>query len=199
MWNERYAVGEYVYGTDPNLFLKENAHRLKSPVLSLAEGEGRNAVYLASQGLQVHAVDASEVGLDKAKKLALARGVEITTEIADLMNFKPEPNTYGSVISISAHLPSAIRRVLYPLVEQSLVEGGIVLLEAYSEEQFGRDSGGPKDLDMLMSVEKIVKEFPNCEPIHLQQLERDVTEGIYHKGNASVVQFIGRKTAQGTS
>jgi hypothetical protein len=193
MWNERYAVDEYVYGTEPNTFLAEHASMLKGPVLSLAEGEGRNAVFLATLGLEVHCVDGSDVGLAKARQLAQSRNVTIHTEVADLAAFEPEANRYGSVISISAHLPSAIRARLYPLVERCLQPGGIVLLEAYSEAQLPRDTGGPKDVDYLMSVAKIEREFPNLEPILLQDLDREVNEGTYHTGVASVVQFIGRK------
>jgi cyclopropane fatty-acyl-phospholipid synthase-like methyltransferase len=195
MWDQRYAVDEYIYGTEPNSFLAEHARMLKGPVLSLAEGEGRNAVFLASLGLKVHGVDGSNVGLDKAQALARSKGVEIQTEVADLSVFEPAANHYGSVVSIFAHLPSAIREKLYPLVEQSLKPGGILLLEAYSEDQLARDTGGPKNADMLMTRAKIEREFPHCKPILLRELEREVCEGIYHTGVASVVQFIGRKQA----
>lgn len=102
-------------------------------------------------------------------------------------------NHYGSAISISAHLPSEVRIRLYPLVEQSLLPGGLFLLEAYSENQLNRSTGGPKDADMLMSVAKIEREFPNLEPLMLRETEREVCEGTHHTGWASVVQFIGRK------
>lgn len=193
MWNERYAVDEYVYGTEPNSFLAEHASMLAGPVLSLAEGEGRNGVFLATLGLKVHGVDASDVGLAKAQALASARGVEIQTEVADLGVFHPEADHYGSVISIFAHLPSVVRKRLYPLVERSLKPGGLIVLEAYSRAQLTRSTGGPKDLDMLMTVAEIEREFPNCYPVLLREVERDVREGACHTGLASVVQFIGRK------
>lgn len=195
MWNERYAATEYIYGTDPNAFLAEHAGMLTGPVLSLAEGEGRNGVFLASLGLKVHGVDASHVGLAKAQALARSKGVEIQTELADLAVFEPEAGKYGSVVSIFAHLPSAIRQRLYPLVERCLKPGGVILLEAYTEAQLARDTGGPKDADMLMTRAKIEREFPNCEPILLRELEREVREGTHHTGLASVVQFIGRRKA----
>lgn len=195
MWNERYAVDEYVYGSEPNSFLAEHAVILSGPVLSLAEGEGRNGVFLASLGLKVHGVDGSDVGLAKAQALARSKGVEIQTEVADLGVFEPEANYYGSVISIFAHLPSVIRQKLYPIVQRCLKPEGIIVLEAYSEAQLIRNTGGPKDLDMLMTKAKIEREFPNCDPILLRELEREVSEGTYHTGIASVVQFIGRKKA----
>lgn len=193
MWNQRYAGDEYVYGKEPNTFLAEHARKLEGPVLSLAEGEGRNAVYLASLGLQVHGVDMSDVGLAKAQALAKAEGVEIQTEVADLGVFEPAAGHYGSVVSIFAHLPSVIRQRLYPLVERALKPGGLLLLEAYSEAQLARDTGGPKDADMLMTLAKVQHEFRNLEPLLLQEVERDVVEGTLHSGRASVVQFIGRK------
>ncbi len=163
MWNERYATDEFIYGTAPNDFLAEHAGMLTGPVLSLAEGEGRNAVYLASLGLDVLGVDGSEVGLAKAQALAGRHGATIRTQVADLATFEPEADHYGAVVSIWAHLPSAIRTRLYPLVERSLRPGGLLLLEAYSEAQLARDTGGPKDPDKLMTQEKITREFPGLE------------------------------------
>jgi cyclopropane fatty-acyl-phospholipid synthase-like methyltransferase len=193
MWNERYSVDEYIYGTEPNSFLAEHAHLLRGPVLSLAEGEGRNGVFLASLGLEVHGVDQSEVGLAKAQVLARSRNVRIRTEVADLGTFTPAQNSYGSVVSISAHLPSLVRKRLYPLVERCLRPGGIIILEAYSEAQLERDTGGPKDVDMLMTPATVRREFPNLEPIWLRELQREVREGTAHAGVASVVQFIAKR------
>ncbi len=198
-WNERFSGEEYVYGTEPNTFLVEHVGLLRSPILSIAEGEGRNAVYLASQGLAVHGVDGSDVGLAKARALAQTRNVSIQTEVSDLSHFVPRSCHYGSVVSIFAHLPSHLRSRLYPLIADCLQPDGIVLLEAYSERQIDRDTGGPKDLDLLMSVEKIEREFPQFEPILLQEIEREVREGKFHTGAAIVVQFIGRKKSNSSS
>ena len=191
-WNKRYTTNEYLYGTEANTFLAENAHLLHGPVLSLSEGEGRNAVFIASRGLRVVGVDCSEVGLEKAKSLATSRGVVIETEVADLADYQPKERHFGSVVSISAHLPSSVREKLYPLIEKSLKPNGVVLLEAYSETQLKRGTGGPKDIDMLMSVEKLRKEFPNLTPILIREIEREVSEGEGHTGIASVVQYIAR-------
>ena len=194
-WNSRYATTQYLYGTEANTFLAENAHLLRGPVLSLSEGEGRNAVFLASRGLDVLGVDASEVGLEKAQALAKSRGLIIETEVADLAEYRPKERHFGSVISISAHLPSSIRKQLYPLVEKALQPNGILLLEAYSENQLKRNTGGPKDIDMLMTVEKLRAEFPNLTPLLAREIEREVSEGEGHTGMASVIQFIARNEA----
>ena len=193
MWNERYATDEFAYGTEPNSFLVQNANLLTSPVLSLAEGEGRNAVFLASLGLDVLGVDASDVGLAKAQRLAASRGLTIRTEVADLASYEPPENHYGSVISISAHLPSKVRNRFYPHVERSLKPGGVILLEAYAKAQISRNTGGPKDLDLLVDLADLQQQFPNCEPLLAQEIEREVIEGKFHTGLACVVQFIARK------
>ena len=132
------------------------------------------------------------MGLAKAHKLAESNGVSIRTEIVDLAIYAPPANTYGSVVSFSAHLPSDVRRRLYPLVVQCLKPGGIILLEAYSKSQLARDTGGPKDSDMLLTADDIVNEFPNCEVILCQEIEREVVEGEFHTGLASVIQFIAK-------
>lgn len=194
-WNERFSGETYLYGTEPNAFLVENADMLAGPVLSISEGEGRNAVFLASRGLEVLGVDSSDVGLGKAQALARARGVRIETEIADLADYVPQEDHFGSVVSISAHLPSAIRTRLYPLLEKALKPGGILLLEAYTPDQLEKGTGGPKNLDMLMSLGKLEREFPHLTPVVAREIEREVHEGAGHTGMACVVQFIARKEA----
>lgn len=192
-WNTRYASSDYLYGTEPNEFLVEHCDELNGPVLSLSEGEGRNAVFLAARGLDVLGVDISPVALEKAKKLATSRGVKIETLCADLTTYTPEMNHYGTVVSISAHLPSTVRKRLYPLIERSLKPYGVIILEAYSEHQLSRDTGGPKDADMLMTFDKLRKEFANLEQILLREVEREISEGEGHTGMASVIQLIARK------
>lgn len=193
MWDERYADKDYVYGTEPNAFLAEHVGLLKGPVLSLAEGEGRNAVFMAGRGLDVLGVDGSAVGLEKAQNLARNRGVALRTEQVDLATYEPPVQAFGAVVSIFAHLPSPLRKRLHELVEQSLVPGGIFLLEGYSKNQIHRDTGGPGNLEMLLAREDIEREFPGCEVLLSQEIEREVVEGKAHNGMASVVQFIARK------
>lgn len=193
MWDARYDGEEFFYGTAPNDFLAEQLPQLRSPVLSLAEGEGRNAVFLAEHGHDVLGVDISAAGLAKAQRLAAERGVTIRTEQADLAQWQPPQAAFGSVVSIFAHLPPAVRAQLYPRIEAALAPGGLLLMEAYAEGQLQRDTGGPKDVDMLMSVDKLRAELPGLEPLLLREIERDVHEGQGHTGRAVVVQFIARK------
>ncbi|QDV66290.1 class I SAM-dependent methyltransferase [Crateriforma conspicua] len=192
-WNDRFSDSEYAYGTEPNGFLVRQASRVSDPVLSIAEGEGRNAVYLAGKGHSVHAVDGSKVGLAKAVKLANQNGVQISTEVADLSDYEPAESAFGSIISIYAHLDGSIRRRLYPLLVQALKPGGILILEAYSENQIGRGTGGPANVDLLMSCSKIEQEFGILETVLLHETEREVHEGKFHTGTASVIQYVGRR------
>lgn len=192
-WDQRFAQERFFYGTEPNGFLAEQAGLLTGPVLSVGEGEGRNAVFLASLGLDVLGVDGSAVGLAKAEKLATERGVKIRTQVADLATFEPQAQHYGAVVSIFTHLPVPVRQALAPRLEAGLRPGGLLVLEAYSEQQMTRNTGGPKDLDMLMTVDKLQAEFPGLKPLLLHEVEREVREGEGHTGMAWVVQFIGKK------
>ncbi|HQD14429.1 MAG TPA: class I SAM-dependent methyltransferase [Ottowia sp.] len=192
-WDARFGGAGFFYGTAPNDFLREHVGLLSGPVLSLAEGEGRNAVFLAERGLDVLGVDGSAVGLAKAERLAAERGVRIGTLLADLGDYVPEAAHYGAVVSIFAHVPGVLRQRLCPRVVQALRPGGVLVLEGYAEAQIARDTGGPKDLDLLLTVDKLRADFAGLEPLLLRQTEREVREGQGHTGLASVVQFIGRK------
>ena len=193
MWDARYADEAFFYGVAPNDFLAEHAARIEGPVLALAEGEGRNAVFLAERALDVVGVDISPVGLAKAQRLAAARGVRIDTVVAGLADYLPQPGRYGAVVSIFAHLPPAVRAALYPRVVAALKPGGLLLLEGYAQAQLERDTGGPRDIAMLLTTDAVRAEFAGLEPVLLRQVEREVREGSGHTGMASVVQFIGRK------
>lgn len=193
MWDQRFADASFFYGTEPNDFLKAHIGLLQGKVLSLAEGEGRNAVFMAQHGLEVLGVDSSIVGLEKAQQLAKEKAVTIATEQADLAVYSPASESFDAVVSIFAHLPEAIRKNLHQKVEASLKPSGILLLEGYSKEQINNNTGGPKNPEMLYALEDIIAEFPQCEIIHAKTLEREVVEGQGHTGLASVVQLIAKK------
>ncbi|RCS54292.1 class I SAM-dependent methyltransferase [Bremerella cremea] len=194
-WDERFGQSEYVYGTEPNSFLAESIHYLppSGRVLCLCEGEGRNAVFLARLGYQVSGVDVSAEGKKKAERLAEQQGVSIEYHLADLSKFDFGQQRWDAVISISAHLPSTVQADIYPQVFNALKENGVFLLESYHPKQLAYGTGGPKDVDMLMTLEIIRNHFPDLEVLHAAELEREVTEGTFHTGNAYVTQFIGRK------
>jgi SAM-dependent methyltransferase len=198
MWNERYSQPGFVYGTEPNEFLAAVAGQiLPGPVLSLGEGEGRNAAFLANLGYQVVAVDQSEVGLAKARRLAAERGLTIETVCADLDGFPIEPGAWAGIVSIFCHLPRRIRVPLHAAVVRGLRPGGVLLLEAYTPQQIGRGTGGPDDPDMMPSLADLKEELAGLEFVHARELDREVREGAYHTGLASVVQVVGlRPNAQ---
>jgi SAM-dependent methyltransferase len=162
-------------------------------ILSLVEGESRNAVYLAALGYDVTGVDGSAVGLRKARELAVEPSVSITTIHIDLSGFEIEPEQWDGIVACFCHIPSAIRIPLHRAVVKGLKPGGVFVLEAFSKEQLSYDTGGPKSLDMLLSLEELQQELAGLELIHAVRIERDVREGRGHTGIASVVQVIGVK------
>jgi SAM-dependent methyltransferase len=194
MWDERYNAEEYAYGTTPNKFLEENINCIpKGKVMSLAEGEGRNAVFLAKQGYSVTAVDASVVGLKKARKLAEDNGVVVEFIHADLADYDLGENKWDGIVSIFCPLPSSLRKQLYKKVEAGLRQGGVFLLEAYTPDQVKHGTGGGSSVDTMQSKESLSHELAGLKFKHLIELERDVREGIYHTGIGAVVQAIASK------
>ena len=193
-WNERYSEPGFAYGTAPNEFIAAMAAKIPpGNILSLAEGEGRNAVYLASLGYQVTGVDGSEVGLRKAMTLATEHNVAITTILADLGTFTIEAEQWDGIIACYCHLPPAIRVPLHQAAVQGLKPGGVFVLEAFSKEQLAHDTGGPKSLEMLMSLEELQQELAGLQLVHAVQMKREVREGFGHTGLAAVVQIFGIK------
>lgn len=194
MWDQRYSAEEYAYGTNPNEFLKEHINFIpKGKVLSLAEGEGRNAVFLAKQGYSVTAVDASLVGLSKARKLAEENKVDIEFIHADLADYELGENRWDGIVSIFCPLPSLLRKAIYKNVITALKQNGVFLLEAYTPEQIKYGTGGGNSVDVMQSKESLSMELAGLNFKHLIELEREVLEGIYHTGIGSVVQVIAVK------
>jgi hypothetical protein len=197
-WNDRYAATDFAYGTEPNEFLVSVAQHLPpGPVLMLADGEGRNGVYVAGRGYEVVSVDQSEMGLAKARRLAEQRGVRIQTQQADLREYRIEPESWAGIVSIFCHLPPAIRVPLHAAVVRGLQSGGVYILEAYNAAQCGRGTGGPSDPQWMPSLDQLKCELAGLEFLHAQELEREVREGSCHTGLASVVQIVARKDAGG--
>jgi SAM-dependent methyltransferase len=194
MWDERYGCEEYAYGTQPNRFLEAHVNEIpKGKVLSLAEGEGRNAVFLAKQGYTVAAVDGSIVGLNKARRLAEKNGVVVEFIHADLADFDLGEDTWDGVVSIFCPLPSSLRKQLYKKVELGLKRKGVFLLEAYTPEQLKHGTGGGSSADVMQSKDSLRLELAGLKFRHLIELERDVIEGSYHTGVGAVVQAIASK------
>jgi len=193
-WDERYSQPGFAYGTEPNDFLASVADRLPlGPVLTIGEGEGRNAVFLAGLGYEVVAIDQSEVGLAKTRQRANERGVPVQTVQADLRDYPIEPDAWAGIVSIFCHLPPSIRVPLHAAVVRGLRPGGIFILEAYTPRQLGRGTGGPPSAELLVSLDELTRELAGLKFLHARELEREVREGTYHTGLASVVQVVARR------
>jgi len=196
MWDERYDTEDYIYGTEPNDFLSSVSGNIpKGKVLCLGEGEGRNAVFLASLGYEVYAVDSSEVGLRKAIKLASLRNVNIRTIHADLREFKIGIDNWDAVISIFCHLSPEIRKPLYGNIFNGLRPGGVFILEAYTAEQLKFNTGGPKSSQMLPDLEELKRELKGLNFVHAEEKIRILKEGNTHSGKSAVVQIVAVKPA----
>lgn len=194
MWDIRFNCEDYVYGTEANDFLKENVQHLpKGKILSLAEGEGRNAVFLAKLGYQVTAVDSSIVGINKAKQLAQLNKVNIEFIHSDLADFKLGEACWDGIISIFCPMSPDFREALHQKVNRGLKKGGVYLVEAYRPEQVHRDTGGGDDATLMQTKETLTQELEGLSFQFLNELEREVIEGKFHTGTGSVVQAIAKK------
>jgi len=194
-WDGRYAEPGFTYGVEPNEFLASMVSEIPSgPVLSLGEGEGRNAVFLAKRGYDVTAVDQSAVGLEKVRRLAEENGVTVNTVQADLAEFNIVPTSWSAIISIFCHLPAVIRLPLHSAVVSGLVKRGLFIIESFTPEQAGRDTGGPPEPDTLVSLKQLRSELTPLEIIHGSEMERNVRSGTLRCGGlAFVVQAAARK------
>lgn len=200
MWDERYAQAGYAYGTEPNDFLVAHAAQIPpGRVLCLAEGQGRNAVWLAQQGYEVTAVDLSVVGLAKAQELAAERRVSITTVQADLANYVIEPGAWTGIVSIFCHLPVPLRQRLYNQVATGLRPGGVFLLEAYTPKQLAYGTGGPTSIELLVPLTAVRAELTGLEWEIAREVGREIYEGRCHTGHSAVVQLLGRKVVPGAA
>ncbi len=193
-WNDRYSAAHHVYGEAANEFVAKVAPQIPAgPVLCLAEGECRNAVHLATSGHRVTAVDQSEIGLAKGRRLAAARGIEIETVLANLENYSIQPDSWAGIVATFAHLPPTLRRRLHREVAAGLRPGGVFILEAYTPAQLAFDTGGPRNPELLMTAAILRTELAGLEFLVAQEIERDVTEGTGHTGRAAVVQILARR------
>jgi 2-polyprenyl-3-methyl-5-hydroxy-6-metoxy-1,4-benzoquinol methylase len=193
-WDERYSQAEYIYGKEPNLFLKEMLNTVEPGTLLLpGEGEGRNAVYAAGMGWQVDAFDSSMEAQKKAQKLAYDKNVKINYTLSDLKTFNYHANHYDAIGLIYIHMAPQLRKEMHHKIIESLKPGGILILEAFSKEQLEYSSGGPKDKEMLFDIEDIKDDFSKLSIEILKKEVVELNEGMGHSGLGSVIRFVGRK------
>ncbi len=195
-WDERYSEPGYAYGTEANDFLVAMVEHIRpGKVLSLAEGEGRNAAFLAQLGCDVTAVDSSSVGLRKAQELARSRNLDIDAVVTDLNDYDPGSEQWDAIISIFCHMPAAQRTELHRKVVRALKPGGVFVLEAYIPRQLEFATGGPGTAELMMTLAALQQELSALDLELAHEIERDVIEGKYHHGRAAVVQILARKAS----
>jgi len=194
-WDKRYGLEGWAFGTEPNDFLRQEAHRIQpGRVLCLGEGEGRNAVFLAENGFEVVGVDRSQVGMDKAQELAQERGVFIETVVSSIEDFELTEGEWQGIISIFFHLPPDLREKVNRSVVRGLAPGGVLILEAFTPKQLELGTGGPPDLDRLIALPTLEEELEGLDFLVAQETEREVHEGRMHTGRGSVVQVVGMRS-----
>jgi len=198
-WNDRYSSEEFAYGEQPNNFLKEQLENLNpGSILFPAEGEGRNAVFVAKIGWKVTAFDISVEGKNKALRLAKNNNVIIDYQVGELQTFGFQPQQFDAVALIYAHFPAEIKSLYHKILGTYLRKDGIVIFEAFSKNHLdyiakNEKVGGPKEIDMLFSIEELKADFINYEIILLEEKEIELSEGQFHNGKGSVIRFVGRK------
>jgi len=192
-WNNRFSTTEYFYGKEPNDFFKEEIDKLTvGKILCIAAGEGRNAVYAAKHGWDVHAIDYSEAGKQKAEKLAEENDVSINYQIEDVFNYSFQPNYYDVIVSVNFHFEEEVREHYNQKIIDSLKPDGRIILQVFDKEQIEKNSGGPKDLKILYTLEDIVNSFYDLE---FELFTKENTSRFIDdiKKEASIIRFVGKK------
>lgn len=195
-WNQRFGAEEYIFGTAPNAFLA--AHKPLLPVrgraLSVADGEGRNSVWLAEQGLEVSAFDFSPVGVAKARRLAAERGVRVHYDVASVYDWRWPQAMFDVVAAIFVQFADpAMRAFMFERMVAALAPGGLVLLEGYSPKQLEYRSGGPSQVENLYTAPMLREAFGALEILQLVEYEADLTEGTRHSGRSALIDLVARK------
>ncbi|MBY4891902.1 methyltransferase domain-containing protein [Rhodobacteraceae bacterium N5(2021)] len=196
MWDKRYEAQDYVFGTEPSQFLKQHAALLEagSTGLAVADGEGRNSVFMAECGLEVTAMDSSAVGQDKARRLAEARGVSVDFQLADLATWDWSPAQYDVVAAIFIQFADpAFRDAIFDGIERTLKPGGLLLLHGYSPRQLAHGTGGPGVAENLYEPDMLAARFSDWEVLRLAEYEETLDEGTGHSGKSALVDLIARR------
>lgn len=193
-WDERYSTTEFAYGTVPNQFLKAWLQHLSpGKILLPGEGEGRNAVYAAELGWNVHAYDSSKVAARKAAELSGSKNVTIHYKVADIKEIPYSENEFNCVAVIFLHLTPEERVFFHKKMLGLLKPGGLLLLEGFSKNQLERNTGGPKNINLLYSAEELQADFSTASKCVVEETEAGLNEGRYHQGTASLVRVIAVK------
>ena len=196
MWDERYASEDYLFGTEPNAFLVSQSHLLKPDMscLAVADGEGRNGVWLAEQGLEVLSVDASTVASDKAAKLAEQRGIALKREVADLLRWEWGESRFDVVAAIFIQFAAPAERMqLFVNIKRTLKFGGLLLLQGYTPRQLEYGTGGPPFADNMYTEAVLREAFSEMEILHFSEHDDPIREGTGHHGMSALIDLVARK------
>lgn len=193
-WNSKFSREGYLYGKKPNAFLVSCSSNFKKTqrFLCLGEGEGRNAIYFAKRGHEVVALDASDVGLQKLQEHAKEHNVEVKTRCVDLNEWEPSKK-YGTIVASFLHMYENERKALFDKIDSCLKSEGFFVGEFFSKNQLNYNSGGPKDIDLLYTVDDFLDNFPNCTKHKVSEKIVELDEGSGHQGTASVIRVIIQK------
>lgn len=194
-WETRFGAPGYLFGTEPNAFLKAQAHRLRGlkTALSVADGEGRNGVWLAEQGLDVLAVDFSPTALAKARALARERGVRLRTEVADVTAWRWPKDAFDVIAAIFIHFAGAERAALFANLKSALKPGGLLLMQAYRPEQLAYRTGGPPDAEHMYTRALLEAAFGDLKEIEIREHDSVLNEGTAHVGMSALIDLVARK------
>lgn len=195
-WEERFSAPGYLFGTEPNAFLRSQADLLKPGMaaLAVADGDGRNGVWLAQRGLDVHAVDFSPTALAKARTLARERGVTIRTELADLVHWDWPAEAYDAVVAIFVQFTMPDERGrMFAGMKRALRPGGVLLLEGYRTKQLEYGTGGPKNIEQLYTRELLEAAFGDLADLSVREYDVELDEGERHAGMSALIDLVGRK------
>src|SRR5215467_2156428 len=195
-WETKFSVPGYVFGTNPNAFVRSQAHRLpaRGRALAVADGEGRNGVWLAEQGLDVLSVDFSPTALAKAQALARQRGVTVRTLQADIIAWDWPSAEFDVVVGIFFQFVGPPERHrIFAGIRKALKPGGLLLLEGYGPKQLEYKTGGPSELENLYTEELLRAEFAGFSELRVTSYDSMMSEGIRHVGMAALVDLVGRK------
>ncbi|WP_372776194.1 class I SAM-dependent methyltransferase [Mangrovibacterium sp.] len=193
-WNERFAANEYVYGTEPNVFFKEELKKLPAgKILFPGEGEGRNAVYAAQLGWDVVAFDSSSEGKAKADRLAKSRNVCIDYQVTTYDDADFPDESFDALVLIYTHVSAEKRREYHQKFARFVKPGGCLIVEGFSKEQINNDTGGPKDSSMLWSEAELHGDFASFSDVTIQLLETELDEGEFHAGKAAIIRVVASK------
>lgn len=197
-WESRYAARDYIFGTAPNAFLAAQRALLpqRGRALAVADGEGRNGVWLAEQGLDVHAIDFSPRAQAKAHALAASRGVSITTETVDATAWHWPPEAFDVVAVIFTQFAGPEDRArMFAGFRRTLRSGGLLLIQGYTPKQLVYGTGGPKNLENLYTRELLEAAFGDFAEVMIREYDTDISEGTAHGGRSAVIDFTGKKRA----